>query len=1156
MKTEPKKCFFLCWEQPIRIVMRTLSFLCVTTVFSFSPRDVFSQNARIEIVEDKMITVSQIFDLIQEQAGYRFVYSDEVIAKAPEVSVKKGTILARRLLKKGLSPIGCTYEITENETIIVKRNNPPPLTIVQQTVNGTVTDATGAPLPGATIIEKGTNNGAQTDFDGNFSITVSDSNSILVFSYIGFSSQEVSLNGQTSISVQLQEDSAQLDEVVVIGYGTQRRETLSGAVVSLDNEVLEDIPINSTLQGIQGRLAGAVVTRGNGQPGSEGFNIQIRGASTVNGNSSPLVIIDGVPGSMTDLNPNDVENFTVLKDASAAIYGARASNGVILVTTKKGTTGKPTVNVNTSYSLRRRADFFEQLSSYQVFRMGQEGDRNTPGDSRIFELSDEVMEALRNETGEAFEFNGLPGETLYARTWDYTDMSFDTGSQINTDVNISGATDKFSYRGSFGFLHEDGILKVAPEDNNQRVNVRYNLGWKPVEGLNIDARIGFSRQVSKRPSALGIGSALTLFPFMRPYTVADPTKYATTQGYTPPMQFTAESGTTTDYDTRVENNLKVDYEMVDNLTITGQVGANLRFREQDAFLREIPNWDEETGELVGVRFRPNTGTKEFVKDIYSTLIGYANYSNTFADIHNLSVTAGASHEQFDRSGFWARRTAFPSNDFFSLNLGDGENQTNNITGGSEKSDAQWTIQSLFGRASYVLDSKYIFDFNTRYDGSSRFARDTRWGFFWGASAAWRLGEEDFLKSLNVFDDLKLRLSYSETGSQQGIGLYDYIETVSIGGQYPFGDGGRIQSATVGNLIDPTRTWETVQAYNIGLDFAVLDNRLSGSFDYFVKNNVDMLVPLVSPALIGSPLPAGNNGALRTNGWEAIVRWQDNIGSDFSYFININMDDAVNEVTDYGGQDTYNEGRVQIREGQMINTYHGWVFDGIIQNQQELDDYKERYLKPGSQVPAEIGIGDARYKDINGDGLISVYGSLDENGEVTQGDVVPLGNPTPRYNFGINMGFNYKGFEFSAFLQGVGEKDIFLDGDWSAPFFWWWHKPDTRFWNTTWSPERPNAPFPRISHGNIRRWNYNKSTLTMLDASYIRLKNVTIGYNLPESVTNAMGVERLKLYVSGFDLWERHNLPGGFDPESLTATQTSPQQYPFSRLYTLGVNLTF
>ena len=259
---------------------------------------------------------------------------------------------------------------------------------------------------------------------------MSDSNSILVFSYIGFSSQEVSLNGQTSISVQLQEDSAQLDEVVVIGYGTQRRETLSGAVVSLDNEVLEDIPINSTLQGIQGRLAGAVVTRGNGQPGSEGFNIQIRGASTVNGNSSPLVIIDGVPGSMTDLNPNDVENFTVLKDASAAIYGARASNGVILVTTKKGTTGKPTVNVNTSYSLRRRADFFEQLSSYQVFRMGQEGDRNTPGDSRIFELSDEVMEALRNETGEAFEFNGLPGETLYARTWDYTDMSFDTGSQM------------------------------------------------------------------------------------------------------------------------------------------------------------------------------------------------------------------------------------------------------------------------------------------------------------------------------------------------------------------------------------------------------------------------------------------------------------------------------------------------------------------------------------------------------------------------------------------------------------------------------------------------------------------------------------------------------------------------------------------------------
>ena len=1111
----------------------------------------------IELNESKL---KEVFTKIEKLTDFQFAYKKGEIRNKESLSINARDISIGNLLRQIARETNLKFKrvneiihVTENSSV---KNIVTEVQLPDRQIRGKVTDENGSELPGVNVLVKDTGIGTITDLEGNYSLNVPDDATILVFSYVGYITEEVDIAGRTTVDFVLTPDIETLAEVVVVGYGTQRRETLSGSVVSLDNEVLENIPINSTLQGIQGRLAGAVVTRGNGQPGSEGFNIQIRGASTVNGNSSPLIIIDGVPGSMADLNPNDVENFTVLKDASAAIYGARASNGVILVTTKKGTAGKPTVNVNTSYSLRRRADFFEQLNSYQVIRMGQEGDRNTPGDSRIFELSDEVMEALRNETGEPFEFNGLPGETLYAQTWDYTDMSFDVGSQSNTDVNISGATDKFSYRGSFGFLHEDGILKVAPEDNNQRANARFNLGFRPIERLNIESRIGFSRQVSKRPSQLGIGSALTLFPFMRPYTVADPTKYATTQGYTPPMQFTAESGTTTDYDTRIENNVKVDYEVVDNLTVTGQVGANLRFREQDAFLRRIPNWDEETGEFLFYRNNPNTGTEEFVKDVYSTLIGYVNYSNTFAGIHDLSVTAGASHEQFDRSGFWARRIAFPSNDFFSLNLGDSENQTNNIAGGDGKTDENWTIRSLFGRASYMLNSKYIVELNTRYDGSSRFARDTRWGFFWGASAAWRLGEESFVQNLNVFDALKLRLSYSETGSQEGIGLYDYIETVSIGGQYPFGDGARVARANVGNLIDPTRTWETVQTYNIGLDFAMLDNRLSGSFDYFVKDNVDMLVPLVSPALIGSPLPSGNNGELRTKGWEAILSWQDDIGSDFSYFININVDDAVNEVTDYGGQDTYSEGRVEIREGQMINTYHGWVFDGIIRNQQELDDYKAQYLRPGSQVPAEIGIGDARYKDVNGDGLISVYGSLDENGEATQGDVVPLGNPTPRYNFGVNLGFNYKGFEFSAFLQGVGQKEIFLDGDWSAPFFWWWHKPDTRFWNTTWSPERPDAPYPRISHGNIRRWNYNKSTLTMLDASYMRLKNVTIGYNLPKSVTNAIGVERLKVYISGFDLWERHDLPGGFDPESLTFDQTSPQQYPFSRLYTLGVNVTF
>ena len=1096
-------------------------------VFNFDERKIQSQVNRRLIAQSRSTSLYNLLVDISHQTKLHFVrINDNISVKLLKIRKKNAAV----------------KESYESDPV---------------TITGTVTDENGDPLPGVTIRVKGTTIGTVSNADGTYRLEVPDgSESVLLFTFVGYYPLEAGAGNLTVVNVTMLPDVTALAGAVVIGYGTQSKKNSSGAIAKLGGDGLKDIPANSTLQGLQGRIPGLVITRSDGQPGQELFNIQIRGASTVNGGSPPLIIIDGIPGTqqaLQMLNPADIESYTVLKDAAAAVYGARASNGVILVTTRMGK-GKPQVSVNTSYSIRRRAPFPKPLNSWQIFKMGREYDKNSK--TKRFAVSDKVMQALKNETGEAFEAPGLlVGDKFYAKTWDYAAMSFDMGHLSNTDVSISGATDKFSYRGSFGFMQENGLLKHAPQDDNQRINGRFNMGFQPYEKLKVDARIGFSRQVTKSPTTPSLRSIIFRFPFMRPYTLKDPTKFAAYgaggSGVSA-MQDMAEGGNIQTYDTRIEPNLKADYKIADKLTLTGQAGANFSFSESNTFSRTFATWDEETAVFRGYRNSPNSGAKTSGSSVYYTLMGYLNYSNKFADLHDLSVTAGASHEESDQIEFLAGRTGFITNEFSSLNLGSTGSQTNASMG-----DSQWVIRSLFGRASYVLADKYILELNTRYDGSSRFAADVRWGFFWGASAAWQLGEERFVKNLNVFDVLKLRLSHSQTGNQS-VGDYGHIQRIHLNSfnTYPFGQGSGTQAARVGELTDPTRTWEKLVTTNVGLDFTVLDNRLSGSFDYFVKNNVNMLVPQTGPTLVGSIYPAGNNGKLRTKGWEAVLNWGDQVGSDFSYDISINMGDAESKVLEYSGIDTYQEGEVFIREGYAMDTYHGWVFDGIIQNEKELKEYQKKYDKPGSHPSVGLAqVGDARYKDVNGDGLISAYGKIGEDGKLTDGDVIPLGDATLRYNYGINLRLGYKGFELSAFLQGVGQKNILMGGGLEVPFSSGATDPPAPwFWNTTWSPERRNVKYPRIHQ--LGYDNFKPSTNTLLDASYIRLKNVNIGYNLPENITRAMGVEMLKVYVAGFDLWEMHNLPKGLDPEALSGGYASPSSYPFSRMYSLGLNITF
>jgi len=509
---------------------------------------------------------------------------------------------------------------------------------------------------------------------------------------------------------------------------------------------------------------------------------------------------------------------------------------------------------------------------------------------------------------------------------------------------------------------------------------------------------------------------------------------------------------------------------------------------------------------------------------------------------------GVSHEDFDLDSVRAGRGGFTSQDVWGLNTGSTGNMW--TAGGGE----QWALRSLFSRLSYGFRNKYLMDATLRYDGSSRFASSTRWGLFPGVSLAWRISEEPFARrKLGSFDNLKLRLSYGETGNQEGVNLYDYLQLISIGRQwpydpyYPFGDGRQEQSAYLSGMVATNRTWETIATKNVGLDATLFSSKLDFTFDYFIKNNRDMLIPVKYPDLLGATAPFSNAGELRTRGFETTLGWKGAFGG-VQYGARFSLSDAVNKVVNYGGQDTYVLGLNavwdgNIREGYPVNSYFGYVFDGLIRTQAELDAYK---LIPG--VPSDIGIGDARYKDVNGDGKISLYG--DAPGQ--DGDVVYLGNTSPRYTYGVNLDAKWRSFDLSVFLQGVGKRTLFREGDYRMPWSDWWRQPPLFYYGTTWNEDRPNAPYPRLTHGNIRFWNYQPSSMLAINAAYLRLKNLQVGYTLPTSLVGRFRASRARIYFSGFDLWEKHNVKGGWDPE---ATRNG-FNYPFQRLYSFGMDISF
>ncbi len=1004
-------------------------------------------------------------------------------------------------------------------------------------ITGTVSDNTGEPILGANILIKAkTGVGAVTDIDGKYTIEAAKEDQIEV-SFLGFKTITEKVGDRTVINFILTPDNNVLNDVVVIGYGTAKRANLAGSVATTDKETFISKPSATPTSALQGVLPGLVVNRGAGngsRPGVED-QIVIRDISSVNG-GSPLILIDGAEGNINSLNPNDIESVSVLKDAQAAIYGNRASNGVILVTTKNAGEGRVKVDFNAYYAIKSPTSIMQKVNLLEFAEM----DREACADGSDHPVYSEAELDLIRQNSDIVKSGseGYLGYTKHYKNHDWMKSMLRKGSSLqNYSLNIYGGSKKFKYYISGFYQSEDSPLRYG-HDDDRRFAIRIKNDINILDNLAFHSNISYSE--NNRDYSTESGSALAWAmrqcPWAPMYTPSG--KFFAWQGYGNPAQILEEGGNTTYNNATTTMNFSLDWEIIKGLKLTGQAILRKQMNDDFVWKQKVAywNWDDSLNRYNTDR---NWAQKAFSKGWYKNYNVFAEYQHVFKKKHDFKIMAGAQHEEYTNDAFSALRYNFSGNNF-NLALGDSKNQEANQWTSAE------TMRSVYGRASYVYDERYILEINARYDGTSRFAKGHRWGFFSGYSAAWRLSEEKFMKDLDIFDQFKIRASWGQMGNAQGlIGKYDYIPVISISNAYPYPfDKQEVSQSATSNMVSLARTWEKLEVTNVGLDIAVLNNRLNFNADYFHKRNKNMLIPVEYPSALGAAAPATNNGELRVNGWEVAISWRDSF-KDFNYSISANVSDARNKVTDLGGFNGLRSGMISHIQGYPTCTYFGYKTLGIIKDAETLAEYKK--LKG---VPDNLRIGDMMYADLDGDGAITPTGDMSRG---FQGDLVALGDNNPHYSFGLNFSFDWKGIDFSMFFQGVGKRSLILDGEPLVPFLPDWHYPMKDFYHNTWSVDRPEAKYPILTHDDDRNnWNYRTSDNLIINAGYLRLKNLQLGYTLPQKWTEKIHISRLRIYFSGNDLFEIHNVPFNYDPEM----NGNYGSYPFMRYYSFGLNLNF
>jgi len=1028
------------------------------------------------------------------------------------------------------------------------------------TVKGTVVDQKNEPLIGVTVVVDGQQGGGTvTDLNGNYAIKVA-SNGTLNFSYIGYLSQKIAVRGKATVNVLMQEDNALLQEVVVVGYGTQKKETLTGAVTVIGSKALENKgTMSSPLQALQGSVPGVIITRSSGAPGDESWGMKLRGSVSTN-TADPLVIIDGVEyNSINDLrliNSNDIESINFLKDASAAIYGSKAAGGVVLITTKQAKAGRVKVEYNGSFTAKKIALQPELMSVDQwadalTEALMNDGGTNTTwltyaALAKRYKGSYIDLDNSLNPFGAAFA--DVADFVFSDNNWQ--DLLWGNSYGTEHNLSISGGTEKNTFRISLGFIYDGSPLQWG-NNNNKRYNFRLNDKYTLLDNLKLTSDIAYNRQNQVRPTQIGAVATKSYPQPGLPASTIDGKPYAWGTWRAP--NWLAELGG--DNELRVDAiniSEKLDWNITKHLDAVVNMGYNTSTATRDVQTLPI-DWYNYAGTKV-VRQEPTQANSQysnsFARTDYYMASGYLNWHNTLAKNHNLSVMAGAQYNY--KQYKYTTISVKDINERLEIPNGSGE-----TTVGGEK----WheAMMSYFGRLNYDYRSRYLFEAQARYDGSSKFQPENRWQFFWGMSGGWRISEEKFMQPLQKYvSNLKLRLSYGVVGNQSGIDRYDGTQLYNISsGTGPYlGTGLTSTINTNGTLASTDRTWERIHNYNIGLDFGFLQGRLNGLVEFFYKKNNNMLISVQYPGILGDNAPRANNGEFEAKGWEGTLSWNDKIGK-VSYHAGVTMTYADNKVLDIGTTSSPAAGFVRVQEGYPLNSYFGYLYMGKIQDEAMLKKYTE-YYKGNNSIgwTGNLRLGDHMYSDVNGDG------KLDTD------DLVYLGSDDPKFSYSFNVGAEWNGFDVSMQFQGVGRRTFFCDEratgtlSWRVPMNAIYLNTTTEFIGNTWTAENTNAEYPRLTtnaQGWLNQYNYQISSWSVEDAAYLRLKNLTIGYTLPQQLVEKTGIlSKVRIYFAGCDLWETTNLRSKWDPEQTRNAFVGDaiNRFPFNRTYTFGMNVTF
>ncbi|MBV6642539.1 MAG: TonB-dependent receptor [Cyclobacteriaceae bacterium] len=1107
---------------------------------------------------------------IESNTEFTFAFSKRDV-KEKEVSIDGGHWSMDELLKEVSLQSKMSIKRV-NETIALipgsKAPNGPKVSeniTLQTSVSGTITGEDGESLPGASVIEKGTTNGTVTDIEGKFSLRV-PADATLIVSFVGYQSMEVPLNGRTQLNLQLNVDVSALAEVVVVGYGTQQKVNLTGSVSVADGKVLQNRPIANVGEGLQGMVPNLNVNIRNGDP-SQAIDFNIRGFESING-GNPLILVDGVPMDLNKINPNDIESISVLKDASAAaIYGSRGAFGVVLVTTKKGKGERINVSVGSEFTLSKPIMFIDPIEDpYEYVQARGAANMRTNNDFGFDQdMIDGTLRYSQNPTLENAwgVFNG--NLRFYGFNNYQEQLLIDWAPQQKYDASVSGSTERASYYASFGALNKDGWINNKEKNINfKRYNVLLKGEFSPKEWISLDSRALVTTEKSDQPHFynwdVNINTTARVNP-LNAITFPDLPYYLTPGDRADYERYIGMHFSSVNFLPYLEQGgretwTRNDIILTQGTTITPLKGWNIRaeyssnitFRNyQDAAskVEVIENMDLDNI-IIGNGF---SGTDNIVNeanyDVYQVINTYTDYTLETGS-HYLKAMVGFNQEWGQYQ--WIRAQAYsllnPAIPDLSATTG------SELSNGSKSHVA---LRGVFYRVNYIFNDRYLIEANGRYDGTSRFPKEDRFGFFPSFSVGWRISNEAFMSGTSAWlDNLKLRASYGSLGNQLLVDnnnrpiYYPYIPTMSSGASVYMMNGGAFTPyVSRPGLVSPTLTWETVISKNIGLDFTMLGNRLDVSFDAYTRDTKDMLTRTEFPAELGLQGPQENAADLRTNGWELSATWKSRISSEFNYSVTLALSDNLSKITKYdnptGALSEYYEGKVVSDFGGEL---WGFVTEGIFQTDQEVANAPSQ-----ADLGANWRPGDMRYADLNGDGSITRgSNTLDDPGDQTI-----IAYQTPRYQYGINSNFGYRSFTLNVFFQGLLKHEYWPpNGNWNAFYPYNAGHVEKYYLTDTWSEDNRDAYFAAPHISTNTKQNVVEQSRYVQNGGYIRLKNVSLAYNLPETISSKVGLSNVQVYMSGMNVFEFTKMRKPLDPE---VRPTVTQEYYKQRSYSLGFRIS-